>query len=194
MAARYAQSPIRNAAAYEEKLRITRECFTLESEVMEFGCGTGTTAIAHAPFVKHILATDFSSKMLEIAQGKADVAGIDNITFQCTTLDDLSAADQSFDAIMGHNILHLLENKETAIARVHKLLRPGGYFISSTASLDDNLPYLKYVLPIGRFVGLLPFVNFFTAQEFIDSVRQAGFEIAHEWQPASSVFIVAKKS
>lgn len=194
MAARYAKSPIRNEAAYQEKLRITREYFSADSQVMEFGCGTGTTAISHAPFVEHILATDFSSKMLDIARGKAEAAGISNIAFECTSIDELATDNQSFDVIMGHSILHLVEDRDAVITKVHGLLKTGGYFISSTVCLDENLPILKYVLPIGRLVGLVPLVRFFTGQQLIESVRQAGFEIAHQWQPAKgSVFIVAKR-
>jgi len=44
-------------------------------QVLEFGRGTGSTAIAHALYVKHIHATDVSSKMFEITQGKADANG-----------------------------------------------------------------------------------------------------------------------
>jgi ubiquinone/menaquinone biosynthesis C-methylase UbiE len=44
-------------------------------EVLEFGCGTESTAIAHAPYVKHIQALDISSKMIDIAQGKAQGFG-----------------------------------------------------------------------------------------------------------------------
>ncbi len=51
-------------------------------EVLEFGCGTGTTAITHAPYVKHIRAIDISSNMIEIAQRKADAKNIKNVTFE----------------------------------------------------------------------------------------------------------------
>ena len=37
-------------------------------EVLEFGCGTGSTALTLAPNVRHIQATDVSPKMLEIAR------------------------------------------------------------------------------------------------------------------------------
>lgn len=59
---------------------------------MEFGCGTGGTAILHAPNVRDILATDISKNMLEIAQTKAADAGIGNIRFQQGTLDSLPLA------------------------------------------------------------------------------------------------------
>ena len=65
-------------------------------EVLEFGCGTGSTALAHAPFVRHILATDISEKMLEIARAKAADGSVHNVTFQQGTLDDLDKADGTF--------------------------------------------------------------------------------------------------
>ena len=82
---------------------------------MEFGCGTGGTAILHAPYVRDILATDISNNMLEIAQTKAADAGIGNIRFQQGTLDSLPLAPGSFDAVLGLNILHLLEDPDAAI-------------------------------------------------------------------------------
>jgi len=110
IAKRYARQPVGDEAAYQKKLQITRKYQKPHMEMLEFGCGTGTTAIAHAPFVKHILATDFSAKMIEIAQSKADAQNIENITFLHASIDDLNLRDQSFDVVMGHSILHLLDN------------------------------------------------------------------------------------
>ena len=76
VAERYSKQPIADEAAYQKKLQITREYFQPDMEILEFGCGTGSTAIAHAPYVKHIQAIDISSKMIEIAQGKADAQNV----------------------------------------------------------------------------------------------------------------------
>ena len=81
IAARYSKRPIADDAAYQKKLQVTHEYFRPDMEAMEFGCGTGSTAIVHAPYVKHIQAIDISSKMIEIAQGKADAKNIENVTF-----------------------------------------------------------------------------------------------------------------
>ena len=81
-------------------------------EVLEIGCGTGTTAIAHAPFVGHIRATDLSPRMVEIAKDKAKAAGIDNVSFEALSVDALDVPGASIDVVMAHNILHLLEDKE----------------------------------------------------------------------------------
>jgi len=51
VAERYSRQPVADEAAYQEKLQVTREYFQPYMEVLEFGCGTGSTAIEHAPYV-----------------------------------------------------------------------------------------------------------------------------------------------
>ena len=165
-------------------------------EILEIGCGTGSTAITHAPYVKHIQAVDVSSKMLEIAQAKADADNVKNITFERSGIDEFTVSDQTFDAVLGLSILHLLENKEEVISKVHKMLKPGGIFVTSTPCLGDTMKYFKIIAPIGKFFGLLPVLRVFTAKELEDSLTHAGFQIDHQWQPGKgkAVFIVAKKA
>ena len=195
IAERYSKQPISDEAAYRKKLQVTREYFRPDMEVLEFSCGTGSTAIAHAPYVKHIQAIDISSKMIEIAQGKADAEDVQNVTFERSTIDEFSASDQTLDAVLGLSILHLLDNKEEVIAKVKKMLRPGGVFVTNTACLGDTMKYLKVIAPIGKFFGFMPLLKVFTTKELEDSLTDAGFTIDYQWQSGKgkAVFIVAKK-
>lgn len=122
LATKYAKSPVVDEAAYQRKLEVTRGYFTPDMEVLEIGCGTGSTAVTHAPHVKHIRAVDISSKMLEIARGKADAKRIKNVTFERSSIDGLSVLELSLDAVLGLSILHLLRDKQAAIAKVHQML------------------------------------------------------------------------
>ena len=150
LAQKYATDPISDEAAYQKKLEITRQHFTPDSDVLEFGCGTGMTAVSHAPHVKHIHATDLSGEMLEIARGRAVEAGVGNISFERVGFEDIDAAPGRFDVVLGLSILHLLEDRDAAIARVHSLLKPGGVFISSTACLGEKMWFFSLIAPIGR--------------------------------------------
>ncbi len=196
IAERYSKRPIVDEAAYQKKLQVTREYFRPDMEVLEFGCGTGSTAITHAPYVKHIQAIDISSKMIEIAQGKADAKNVENVTFKRSTIDEFSVSDQTLDAVLGLSILHLLDNKEEVIAKVHTMLKPGGIFVTSTACIGNTMRFFKVIAPIGGFFGLLPLVKVFTMKELEDSLTDAGFEIDYQWQPGKgkAVVIVAKKT
>ena len=197
IAERYSKQPIADEAAYQKKLQVTREYFQPDMEVLEFGCGTGSTAITHAPYVKHIHAIDISSKMIDMAQGKADAEKVTNVTFERSTIEDISVSDQTLDAVLGLSILHLLDNKEKVIAKVHRMLKPGGIFVTSTACIGDTMMrFLKLIVPIGKFLGLMPQVMVFTTKELEYSFTDAGFQIDYQWQPGKgkAVFIVAKKA
>lgn len=66
-AARYARRPIADQSAYLKKIALTQSYFRPDMDVLEFGCGTGSTAPIHAPKVRSYLATDASPRMIEIA-------------------------------------------------------------------------------------------------------------------------------
>jgi len=197
MANRYEKSPVSDEAAYQKKLQVTQTYFKPDMRVLEFGCGTGSTAIVHAPYVEHITAIDFSDKMLAIARSKAKVANVENIDFINSEIEQFEAPEhvsgQGYDVIMGHSILHLLKNKRVVIEKVYNMLKPGGVFVSSTPCMGAS--FLKFILPIGHALGLLPLVRFFSVDELVQDINGAGFEIVHQWQPEgdSPVFIVAQK-
>ncbi len=192
---RYEKAKVKDEETYLAKLKKTQEFLAPEMEVLEFGCGTGTTALHHSPHVKHILATDISAKMLGHGERKAKEQGITNVTFKQTAIEDLNAEGKVFDAILALNILHLLEDRETVIKHMYDLLKPGGVFISSTPALNDTLPWLKFILPIGQLFGRIPYVTFFKKAELRQSFVDRGFEMEHEWNTNKNgvLFAVARK-
>ena len=195
-AKRYAKQKVADEASYQTKLKLTQEHLKPHMEVLEFGCGTGTTALIHAPFVSRIRAIDGSHNMVNIAKAKAEKNNIGNVTFEQATIEDLEIADETYDVVMGHSILHLLEDKEAVVGNVFRLLKPGGLFISSTTCLGSGNFVLKGVLALGQFIGLLPLVKFFGVDELVKCLTDAGFSIDYQWQPGKgkAVFIIASKS
>lgn len=194
-AERYSKSPIKDPKAYENKLERTQAYFRPEMNVLEFGCGTGSTAITHSPYVKHIKAIDISENMIAIAKQKAKTESIDNIDFEVATLDSLTAQAQTYDVILGLSVLHLLEDWQQALATVDSLLKPGGFFVSSTPCMK-NLTLLKLLAPLGQFAGLIPDLSFFSEEELKSSIVQSGLDIDYCWQPKknAAMFIIAKKA
>jgi SAM-dependent methyltransferase len=195
IAERYAKTPVKDEVSYQKKLEVTRGYFRPEMEAVEIGCGTGSTAIAHAPHVKHILATDISPRMIEIARSKAEAARTENVTFAVATAEDVQVDHESVGMVMAHSLLHLVADREAVIARVHRMLKPGGLFVSSTACMGDSHQWFKLVGPVGRWLGVFPLVRIFTAAELADSLNRGGFDIEYQWQPrkGTAVFIVARK-
>ena len=102
MAKRYSKQPIADEASYQKKIQLTHEYLKPDMEVLELGCGTGSTAIIHSPYVKHIRAIDISSKM--IAQSKANKKKVDNITFEALAIDDLNVQEQTLDVVLSTHV------------------------------------------------------------------------------------------
>lgn len=195
----YAEKPIEDEEAYEKKLSITQKYLTKDMEVLEYGCGTGGTSIIHAPFVKHILATDISGKMLEAARQRLDASQVKNVEFQQLSIDQLQLESESKDVVLGLSILHLLKNRDEAIAKTYNWLKPGGLFVTSTICIGDSRasPFLKRILPLGSFFGAMPYVDAgMTKEELRESLVKHKFSIEYEWQPKkdAAVFIIARKN
>lgn len=201
MADRYSKTPIKDEASYQKKLQITQQYLRPDMEMVEIGCGTGGTSIIHSSHVKHILATDISSNMIKIAENKAAEAKVSNVEFRVSSVEQLDREIPigSKDVVLGCSILHLVENKDNAMTSVHRWLKPGGLFVTSTVCLGDMGWGVKILantlLPVGQFFGLLPVVNSFSKQELKESFKKAGFAIEHEWEvdKQSVVFIIGKK-
>lgn len=195
IAQRYSQSPVEDEESYQRKLKITREYLRPDMELLDIGCGTGSTAIVHAPNVKHIDAIDISANMLEIAEAKARDAGIENITFRHAAVDNLQLPPHSYDVVLTLSLLHLVKDKSKVIASIFDMLKPGGIFVSSTVCIGDSMKFMKYFAPIGKLFGILPILRVFGENELAQSITDAGFSIEHQWRPGKgrAVFIVAKK-
>ncbi len=191
----YAQKPVEDEASYQRKLRETQALLHKGMDVLEVGCGSGSTALTHAPFVRHIRATDYAPKMIEIAQAKARAANITNVSFEAKCLESLEATKSRYDVVFALSLLHLLEHRAAGISRIHRLVKPGGLFISSTVCAGEMKGIAKTLLPLGSALRLLPLVRVFTAKDLAADLQAAGFEIETKWQPGpgKSVFIIARK-
>lgn len=198
IARKYAAEPIADTAGYERTLERTREYLKGDETAFEFGCGTGTTALKLAPALGRIVATDFSSELIMIAREKAEAEGCSNASFEVTTPDAAPWPDGTFDAAFGFNVLHLVAAREAALQGIHRLLKPGGLFISKTACLKEMGPIVRLAVPLMQFIGKAPYVAFFSAKELEDEIVGAGFEIIERARHASRgkdarPFLVARK-
>ena len=196
IANKYSRSPVPDDAIYQHKLAVTRRYLDPQSDVLEIGCGTGTTAIYHAPFVRRIRATDISRNMIDIARDKAELAKVDNVSFEVSSAEDLEVDDNSVDVVLALSLLHLVDDRQTVIDDVYRMLKPGGVFVTSTACIGDKLAFFKYIGPVGRRLGFMPLVRVFTTDELRESMLAAGFAIEYDYKPEKShaLFLVARKA
>ncbi len=196
-AEKYSKSAIADEISYQRKLQETQSLLSEEMNVLEFGCGTGTTALHHASHVKHIDAIDISENMLTIGREKAKQAGVDNIRFKRCTLTELDAQPASYDVVLGLSILHLLPDRLETLNQVVHFLKPGGIFVSSTACLGDSfIRHMKLVAPIAKLLGLMPDFYVVKEQDLLSEISGTGLRVDQNWHHGGTVkvaFIVASK-
>ena len=190
IAARYARKPVGDPASYQRKLDQTRRYLTPDTRLFELGCGTGTTALHHAPHVARIDAIDYAPEMIRIATAKAQAAGIENVSFHVSTLEAWPAAPASHDVVLAMSILHLVPDLTATLAKVRALLPVGGRFLSSTVCVAEMPGILPQVLlPIGSALRLLPRVLPLHFETVRQQIAAAGFQIEDSWRAPSEAVI-----
>lgn len=194
-ARKYAKSPIADMEGYERSLEHARRYLKATDAAFEFGCGTGMTALKLAPSVARYVATDISQEMIAIGRERAAAERIAGLEFAVAAPEAYPEA--SFDAVLCFNVLHLIEDRPAALRGMHRLLKPGGVFISKTPALK-GMGMIRLLVPVMQALGQAPFVAFLNNEELEREIAGAGFEIverAHHGTKKNDVrvFMVARK-
>jgi SAM-dependent methyltransferase len=123
------QAPIaeRNRPFYVE------EYLKTPGPVVELGIGNGRIAIEAARHGKPVIGVDSSTEMLARCRERAEAAGVAHrLTLQQADFRDFSLPEPAHQiAIPFHTIGHLvtIEDKRTALRRIHSQLIPGGRLV-----------------------------------------------------------------
>lgn len=196
---RYAAAPVADQAGYERTLARTRDYLRPDDQVLELGCGTGSTALLLAGNVRSYVATDISPEMIAIAREKNSAAPIAGLTFRVAIAEELAAESLQVQAVLGFNYLHLVRDLPGTLRHINTLLETGGLFISKTPCLGDMNPLIRLVLlPAMLAIGQAPHASAFRANELSQYLADAGFEIlateSHASKGKESLpYIVARK-
>ena len=179
----------------------TKKYLDKNNVVLDYGCGTGTTACEVANDVKEIYGIDISTKMIEISKGKAAEKNIENITFAEGSIFDVELKKESFDRILAFNMLHTIPNPKDVVQRIDELLKPNGLFISVTPCLGGKLSFLVglqiRLVQIMCKIGIIPVpIRRLKSSDLDDLITNGNFQTVDTeqiYKGASSYFIVAKK-
>lgn len=199
IARKYAADPIADMAGYEATLRRVQALLSTGQDVLEIGCGTGTTALRLAPFTRHLLATDVSAGMIAIALEKLAAQPVPQLNFAVADADTPISGPAAFDVVLAFNLLHLASDLDHALGLATQALRPGGLLISKTPCIAEMNPLIPYLaLPLMRAIGKAPHVLCFNAQGLQSAITRQGMEIVSVERHGTRgkdirVFVVARK-
>ena len=182
--------------AYRRTAENSLKYLNKESRVLEFACGTGIVTAAVAPHVASIRAIDISDEMVVRAKAKMESLGHKNVEVTQTDLFDPSLPVGCFDAVMAFNVLLYVDNFEEVMARIQKLLKPDGVFLSATDCLGWNFSKSARMKFWRSRTGKMPYVGFFTQKGLVRKIEQAGFTVLESenlFPDPPNLFIAAKK-
>ncbi len=96
-------------------------------DVLEIAAGPGLLAKHVAPAAKTMLATDYSDGMIAQARKGGCPA---NLRFEVADATNLPYANDSFDAVLISNALHIIPEPEKALLEIERVLKPDGVLIA----------------------------------------------------------------
>jgi ubiquinone/menaquinone biosynthesis C-methylase UbiE len=112
-------------AAVEEAIRAALADKPFRS-LLDLGTGTGRMLELFGPEIERGLGLDLSLDMLLLARDRLERAGLKNCSVRQGDIYDLPLANDSFDVVILHQVLHFLDDGARAIHEAARVLRPGG--------------------------------------------------------------------
>jgi ubiquinone/menaquinone biosynthesis C-methylase UbiE len=93
--------------------------------VLEIGCGLGTDGAQFAKAGAVYTGVDLTEAAVELARRRFELFDLPG-TFRTADAENLDFADNSFDVVYSHGVLHHTPDTVRAVREVHRVLRPGG--------------------------------------------------------------------
>ncbi|MCL2477019.1 methyltransferase domain-containing protein [Candidatus Bathycorpusculum sp.] len=173
-----------NGKAYLEMYQLMSGSLLPDMDVLEVATGTGLVAINIATCVRSVEAVDFSPKMVDTARKKKAPG---NVRFSVEDATGLSFGDNTFDAVIISNALHIVPDPVRVLSDISRVLRPKGLLIAPTYS-QGHLRESTWDLnaKILKFIGFKTYSKW-SPVEYVAFIEQNGFRV-ERWQVLHAAF------
>src|SRR6266446_7867671 len=126
------------------------------SRVLEIGCGAGFLSVALAQRGLRVQAIDPAEAMVELARRHAVESGTaELLSLAVGDVSALTFEDGCFDLVIAIGVIPWLEQPESAIQEMARVIRPGGHVILTA----DNRAGLVVLLDPWYNPALRPFMS-----------------------------------
>lgn len=157
---------------------------------VDVATGAGHTAIAFAPHVSHMLATDLTEEMLEQVRKQVKEKGLGNVDTAHADAEALPFEDNTFDLVTCRIAPHHFPDIAKFVAESHRVLKPGGKFAlvdnvspdtTTTPGFDEN-----ELREAAQSYNTLEKIRdpshgrAWTPTEWLDCMKTTGFTVTHK--------------
>ena len=170
-AGRYDRFMRKDRAAYDEMYELIRPVVRHKT-VLELATGTGLIAKHIVNAAAHIEATDASAEMITEAKRTRSA----KLHFSVQDMFRLPYANQSFDAVIVSNALHIVPQPEKALAEIRRVLKDDGVLIAPTFTHAGNSFSGKVRAFFMKRVGF-PLHSKWTSAEYLRFLSQNGWTV-----------------
>jgi arsenite methyltransferase len=143
--------------------------------VVDLGSGGGLDVFLAAAKVGpagKAIGIDMTPAMLDLARRNAAKAGLTNVEFYESSIDQLPLPDATVDCVISNCVINLASDKSAVFREIARVLKPGGRLAVSDIALKKPLPpevgndLMAYV---GCIAGAIPI------EEYHSGLTEAGF-------------------
>ncbi|MDH4185737.1 MAG: methyltransferase domain-containing protein [Nitrospira sp.] len=121
--------------------------------VLDLGSGTGYPALLAAQIVGpqgSVIGIDLAESMLAVANRKAKILNLTNVTFHTGDVTTLPFESNSFDAVTTRFCLMFLPEIPKAAADIARVLKPGSWLAAAVWAAPDKNPSLRIPIEVIR--------------------------------------------
>ncbi len=118
---RYAQEPYISDVVRFERWKGTR--------VLEIGCGLGTDLLQFARAGAYVTGVDLTPRAVELTSRRLALYGYGG-RIEIGDAESLHFADETFDLVYAHGVLHHTPDTPRAFEEIHRVLKPDGTAIA----------------------------------------------------------------
>ncbi|HZV79371.1 MAG TPA: methyltransferase domain-containing protein [Candidatus Binatus sp.] len=149
-----------------------------DEELLDIATGAGHTALAFAPRVAHVVASDLTPRMLEVAAELAATRKVGNISFMQTQAEALPFPADRFDLVTCRVAPHHFADPAAFVRESARVLKPGGRFLLDDQMAPDDPQLDEFVNTFERWRDA-SHVRAYTAREWRAWIEAAGLQVEH---------------